>query len=510
MAGLAAAGGFVGSAPAAGPAATLAQRYAPVVRLVAQAEPCGHGEPYEPTDVNVVLGNDGGRPARARGTTPNRRQGRADRGRPLATGLFGYHLDFPGDALAPGCDYEQWSQRITAGSPSHDLRPRRRRAGASRRSRAPVLVLLRLQRLQQHARGRLGDDPAQLRRRATPPAALDDDAAEVGYSQHEGAERAHWGDAKLELVDGTHPVVYPAPGSHANYFAPALYLGRSAAQGVGCDDTDRAAHARSARWSALVPSAQAAYLRRTRGSGSTGRWGEQQPGFYNGPTGPNTKAQWTAPFTWAGESWRDTQLHGPGRRTRSGRRRRTSSAARSPAGSNLLTDFVGEPAARAARVSVFALVLLVWLAVAHDAGTRSAPFRLGRRRPWGVARHLGVGDLPAQLAPVPRHRAPLRPARRRDHARPVPALPGRGPRAARRLRRRLERPRWQRSPSPRRCSSPLLGLTVVQAVTAAAMARLDDERPVTRARRLPPRPRPPLAAHRGRCCGPRSSSSCST
>src|SRR6185437_2782797 len=60
---------------------------------------------------------------------------------------------------------------------------------------------------------------------------------EVGYSQHTGAERATWGDAKLQLVDGTHPLVYSALGSHANYFGSALHLGRSAAQGVGCDDT---------------------------------------------------------------------------------------------------------------------------------------------------------------------------------------------------------------------------------------------------------------------------------
>ena len=45
------------SASAADPATELADRYAPVVRIVAQAEPCGHGEPYEPTDVDTVLRN---------------------------------------------------------------------------------------------------------------------------------------------------------------------------------------------------------------------------------------------------------------------------------------------------------------------------------------------------------------------------------------------------------------------------------------------------------------------
>ena len=67
--------------------------------------------------------------------------------------------------------------------------------------------------------------------------ALTQDPAEVGYSSHEGAERAAWGDEKLEIVDGTHPVVYPAAGSHANKFTAALYLGNSAEAGVGCDLT---------------------------------------------------------------------------------------------------------------------------------------------------------------------------------------------------------------------------------------------------------------------------------
>jgi len=40
------------------PEATLADRYSPVVRLVAQTEECGAGEPYTPIDVDAVLGND--------------------------------------------------------------------------------------------------------------------------------------------------------------------------------------------------------------------------------------------------------------------------------------------------------------------------------------------------------------------------------------------------------------------------------------------------------------------
>ena len=73
---------------------------------------------------------------------------------------------------------------------------------------------------------------------ATAARPLNQKPVEVGYSQHEGAERASWGGtASYELVDGTRPVVNVAAGSHANFFGQALYLGSSASQGVGCDDT---------------------------------------------------------------------------------------------------------------------------------------------------------------------------------------------------------------------------------------------------------------------------------
>ena len=47
--------------PATAGAATeddLAQRYAPVVRVVDQPEECGPGEPYEPIDVDALFDED--------------------------------------------------------------------------------------------------------------------------------------------------------------------------------------------------------------------------------------------------------------------------------------------------------------------------------------------------------------------------------------------------------------------------------------------------------------------
>ena len=117
---------------------------------------------------------------------------------------------------------------------------------------------------------------------------------EVGYSSHEGAERAAWGDDKLEIVDGTHPVVYPAAGSHANKFTSALYLGSSAEAGVGCDDTV-GPHREILPVVKTIPSDPGGGragipLDRVRGP-----LGRAEKAFFNGPTGPNMKDQWTAP-----------------------------------------------------------------------------------------------------------------------------------------------------------------------------------------------------------------------
>ena len=103
---------------------------------------------------------------------------------------------------------------------------------------------------------------------ATAAEALQQPPVEVGYSQHEGAERASWDASKLELVDGTHPVVNVAAGSHANFFGQALYLGSSASQGVGCDDTRGPGRRRSARRGDDPERSRARRMRSSPGSGS--------------------------------------------------------------------------------------------------------------------------------------------------------------------------------------------------------------------------------------------------
>ena len=205
-------------------------------------------------------------------------------------GLFEYHLDFPGNALEPGCTYELWARRLTQGDDPAST-PTCHRPGA-REARAAVLVLLRLQRLQQHARGRLGDGPARLRRR-----------------RRGGGARRATGGGRVQLARGRRegsvgrrqardrrrdpPRRLPGRRARTPTSSPtALYLGSSAEAGVGCDDT-RGPHREVTPAVITIPSDPAAAADAFPWITFEGRWGELQKAFFNGPTGPNMKTQWT-------------------------------------------------------------------------------------------------------------------------------------------------------------------------------------------------------------------------
>jgi hypothetical protein len=279
----------------------LAERYAPVVRLVEQEEECGPGEPYRPLDVEALFdeptvalrGPWGGGDLVTIGPAANE----------LSRGLFEYHLDFPGDALNPGCDYEKWGRRIEQGREPTVYAHVAAEKGKPGRLALQYWIFYVFNDWNNLHEGDwemiqlvfAADDAAE---------ALATEPVEVGYSQHEGAEAAGWDDEKLELVDGTHPVVHPAAGSHANHYGEGLYLGSSAAHGVGCDDTNGPT---TDVWPRVVtiPSDDAAARSAFPWIAFEGRWGELQEAFFNGPTGPNLKDQWTEPITWSEESWHE-------------------------------------------------------------------------------------------------------------------------------------------------------------------------------------------------------------
>ena len=201
---------------------------------------------------------------------------------------------------------------------------------------------------------------------------------EVGYSQHEGAERAAWNDPKLERVDGTHPVVHPADGSHANFYGEALYLGSSAQEGVGCDDT-RGPTVDVRPRVVAIPGGEAAARSPYPWIAFEGRWGELHPAFFNGPEGPNLKEQWARPLAWA-EDWRSQSYAVPGS-TVFGPGATGFFCGAVAHVSRSLVQLVARPVAFGL-VLVGIIIVLLFL-LSRTAWRPTEPLHLARRRAWG-------------------------------------------------------------------------------------------------------------------------------
>ena len=213
----------------------LAKRFAPVVRLVTQAKECGPGEPYLPLDVNVLFGAD---TVSLRG--PWNRTDLISIA-PTATQASGKGSTATtstsrGTRLLPAARTSNGRRTISAGTKPTVYAHVVTQAGRPGKLALQYWLFYAFNDWNNFHEGDW--EMIQLVFDAsTPRGRPRQRPLEVGYSQHEGAERASWDDSKLELVDGTHPVVHVAAGSHANFFGEALYLGSSASEGVGCDDT---------------------------------------------------------------------------------------------------------------------------------------------------------------------------------------------------------------------------------------------------------------------------------
>ena len=354
----------------------LAERFAPVVRLVEQEEECGPGEPYLPLDVDVVLDE---RTVALRGPWNAADLVKIAPAAEDLAGLYEYHLDFPGHALDPRCDYERWQRQVlTAGGAEPTVY-----AHVATEAGKPGQLALQywlFYVFNDFNNLHEGDwEMVQLVFDASDAAeALGEEPVAVGYSSHEGAERADWGEDKLEIVDGTHPVVYPAAGSHANKFTDALYLGSSAEQGVGCDDT-QGPHVEHRPVVKTVPSDPAAARASFPWITFEGRWGELQEAFFNGPTGMNLKRQWTEPISWS-EGWRDRSYAVP-----TGGFLGTSATdffcSAVESGSRALVALLRDPGTTLLVLGV--LLALVLFALTRTSWRPVAPFRIARRRSWG-------------------------------------------------------------------------------------------------------------------------------
>jgi hypothetical protein len=280
------------------PAQQLASKYAPIVMVRAQnSGPCDNSEEQyrPPTSVDAVLGNPRVRLLEhdSHGTRVIKR---APTAADLANRGSSYYLDLPGNPLNAGCTY------------ARDF------ASLRRGGRAPAVTYAHIAREPRHAGFALqywffyyfndfndlheADwEGMQLAFRAdTPGQALAGAPYEIVLFQHAGGEHADWDDAKVERR-GTHPVVYSAAGSHATFYGSALYLGNGQnGSGVGCDNTTTPLTTVRPR-AVLLPDAPVS-TGRFAWLSYTGRWGQREAGFNNGPAGPNTKTVWREPFTW--------------------------------------------------------------------------------------------------------------------------------------------------------------------------------------------------------------------
>src|SRR6185312_15951089 len=297
---------FAQPASAATSAATqLAHRYAPIVVLKKQAHACDtNGEAYEPVAVNLVLGR---KDVTLRGPDGFTMQA------PTMRDIYGkdseYFLDFPGNPLQPGCSYERWFEKISEGQPATVY------AHIATQPDRPDRLALQywLYYVYNDWNNKHEGDWEMIQlvfAAHTPQEALAHAPLEAGYSQHSGAQRSDWSGGDLERR-GTHPLVYSAAGSHANFFRSALWFGYSAAAGIGCDDT-RAPSRDVDPDVVLVPTTPTSADSPFAWLGFDGLWGQRLRSPNGGPTGPNAKTQWREPMTWTDTTWHDTALSVPG------------------------------------------------------------------------------------------------------------------------------------------------------------------------------------------------------
>jgi hypothetical protein len=279
----------------------LIEAYTPVLMLREQEDPpCDtDAEQYEATTVDTVLDNpavelteadeDGDETTLKRGPTV------AD----IAKLGDGYHLNIPGDPLGDTCEYARDFAKL-----KHEGKaPAVTYAHIAREAGRPGLAVQYwfFWYFNQFNDLHEGDwEGMQVVFEASDPRqALEEGPSEIGLFQHAGGEKADWSDGKVEK-ESTHPVVYPAAGSHATFYEAAVYVenGRKGS-GVGCDNTS--APLRRLEVTPIQVPTHPGPNSPYRWLDYEGRWGQFEKSFNNGPTGPSTKDRWLAPMTWMEE-----------------------------------------------------------------------------------------------------------------------------------------------------------------------------------------------------------------
>jgi hypothetical protein len=281
------------------PAQRLIEAYAP--RLVIREQenpPCETtAEQYEATTVGSVLGN----PAVTLTRIGPKGEEILVKRAPTAADIAGlgerFHLNLPGDPLGDTCVYARDFAKLKREGKA----PAATYAHIAREAGHPGFVLQYwffwyFNQFNDLHEGDWEGMQLTFPNASGPRQALEEGPDEIALFQHAGGEKASWESGKVEK-EGTHPVVYPAAGSHATFYASAVYIqnGRKGS-GVGCDNTT-SPHRKIAVRPIQVPTRPGPDSP-FRWLSYEGRWGQKEQSFNNGPTGPSTKRSWLEPFAW--------------------------------------------------------------------------------------------------------------------------------------------------------------------------------------------------------------------
>jgi hypothetical protein len=293
-----------GAQASGGAAQKLVDTYSPITMLRAQTDICDPAqEQFEPTTVGVFLDNPQTQLDAPDGKLVTKAPTAAD-----VAGLGdGYHLNIPGDPLSPGCNYSKAFRALKDAGKAPPITYAR--IATEEGHTGLVVQYWFFYYFNQFNDLHEGDwEGMQIAfDGSTPREALATGPSEIALFQHEGGEKGSWDDPKVQK-EGTHPVVYPAAGSHATFYSSAIFVENAqGGSGLGCDNTTSPVR-RVEPKPVLIPTNP-----RVNGPFKwltfEGRWGQKEKGYANGPHGPMDKLQWDEPFTWmAGVRDRSPQL----------------------------------------------------------------------------------------------------------------------------------------------------------------------------------------------------------
>jgi len=286
-----------------GDAATrLLERYKPDIAVRSHLRICGSGERYLPIAVDAILGRPDVVLRDASGDVLNVAPTAAD----IAGGPPDRWIDLPGDALTPGCTYERWFRQLDASAAIYGRVVQE----------GDVVVAQYWEYWVFNQWNDLHESDWEMSqvmfRASSIEEALEATPFMYANAQHEGAQYAEPadGDDVVFVKDG-HRVVFATEGSHASYFRSALWFGKSAATGFGCDDSRGQVEVLEPTLIVLPEGNDPPTTGPFAWLSYQGHWGEQQPAFANGPTGPYMKQQWSEPATWVDEVGRDSAVEVP-------------------------------------------------------------------------------------------------------------------------------------------------------------------------------------------------------